>query len=197
MTDSLYGFEFRDVDHRRSDRSGTHDIKQLWSRSHEILNLDSRGMSQVDIAKHLGITPATVSNTLNSTLGREKKSEIRKTKDERYEEINKEVLTLTEKALKVYNEIFGEEGDEESSQASLNLKFKAANVITLDIAGMRAPTKIATSSISEITRTETVEFIRRGQAAAKESGFLVEVPGESEPINITPEEVSNAKETEA
>lgn len=185
MTDSLYGFEFRDVDHRRTDRSGTHDIKQLWSRNHEILNLDSTGMSQVDIAKHLGITPATVSNTLNSSLGRKKKSDIRKTKDERYEEINKEVLSLTEKALKVYDDIFG------SDNASLDLQLKAANTITLDIAGMRAPTKIDSSFTSDITRKETKEFIIRGQAAAKASGFLVEVPNEGnskerESIDVTP-----------
>jgi predicted transcriptional regulator len=183
--ESLYGFEFRDVDRRRSDRSGTWDIKQLWQRSHEILGLALGGMSQVDIAKHLDITPATVSNTMNSTLGQEKLSEMRKTRDERYEKINEEVLSLTEKAMGVYDEIFG------SGTASLDLKKKAADTVALDIAGMRAPTKIDTRTQSESTRKEIHEFRVRGLAAAKDSGFLVEVPGEGESeerkaIDVTP-----------
>ena len=37
----LYGFEFRDVDLRRAAEGErkSYDIKQLWQRNHEILNL--------------------------------------------------------------------------------------------------------------------------------------------------------------
>ena len=182
--ETLYGFETRDVDRRRSDREGTHDINMLWQRSHEIIGMALQGMKQVDIARVLDISPVTVSNTLNSTLGKEKLAKERKTRDERFEEINEEVLKLTEKAMGVYDEIFN------SDHASLELQKKTADTVVLDIAGMRAPTRIDTRLESDITRTQVLEFRARGLEAARESGFLAVVEGEStgeEPLDVTPE----------
>src|SRR3972149_5592524 len=96
---SLYGFETREVDNRRSDREHTYDIKQLWQRSHEILGLALQGMKQTEIAKILNISPVTVSNTLNSTLGKEKLSVMRGERDEHYIQVSEEIKKLTIKAL--------------------------------------------------------------------------------------------------
>ena len=178
---SLYGFETRDIDKRRSDRAGTWDIKALWQRSHEIIGMALQGMKQVDIAKALDITPATVSNTLNSSLGKEKLSGMREEKDEEFKKINEEVVKLTEKALNTYHEIF------DSGTVSLELKKKTADTITLEIAGMKAPTRIDARSIhTDASLKEIEEFRARGIAAAKESGFLTIVVEEGE---------SNAEET--
>jgi len=102
---TLYGFKFREADKRRvrknEDGTRVHDIKQLWQRSHEILNLALLGKKNTEIAEILDITPATVSNTLNSSLGMEAMADKRKKRDEEFEEIQNEVMELTKQGLKV------------------------------------------------------------------------------------------------
>ena len=39
----LYGYETRDLDLRRKDERKTYDIKQMWQRTHEIINLAALG----------------------------------------------------------------------------------------------------------------------------------------------------------
>ena len=76
----LYGFDFIEPDERRSENRKI-EIKQLWQRSHEIINLSARGFKNNDIAEILNISPETVSNTLNSKLGQLKLSDIRMERD--------------------------------------------------------------------------------------------------------------------
>jgi len=170
---SLYGFEMRDVDNRRTERENTYDIKQLWQRSHEILGLALQGLKQVEIAKILNISPVTVSNTLNSTLGKTKLSEMRGERDEHYIRVNEEVKKLTIKALDTYHQLF------DSPNIDPKMKKETADTITLDIAGMRAPTKVDTRTLhAHVTVEEIAEFKRRGIEAARESGMLVTVEDE-------------------
>ena len=170
---SLYGFETRDVDNRRSDREHTHDIKQLWQRSHEILGLALQGLKHKDIAQMLSISPVTVSNTLNSTLGKEKLSEMRGERDEHYKKVNEEIKALTIKALNTYHQLF------DSPNIDPKMKKETADTITLEIAGMRAPTKVDTRTLhAHATLEEIEEFKRRGLEAARESGMLAVVEGE-------------------
>ena len=172
---SLYGFETREVDNRRSNREGVHDIKQLWQRSHEIIGLALQGMKQSEIAKILDIHPVTVSNTLNSSLGREKLSSMREVRDEHYKEINHKVMKLTDKALATYETLL------DKSDVDMKLKKETADTITLDIAGMRAPTKVDQRTLhAHATVEELDEFKRRGMAAARESGMIVDVKSEGD-----------------
>jgi len=172
--ENLYGFESREIDKRRSDRSGTYDIKQLWQRQHEILGLALQGWKHKDIAKFLNITPATVSNALNSSLGKEKLSNLREERDEHYVKLNEEIKALTLKAMKTYHQLF------DSPSTDAKLKKETADTVSLDIAGLRAPTKVDSRHLS-ITATpeEIAEFKRRGLKAARESGMLVEVEYET------------------
>ena len=167
---SLYGFETRDVDNRRSGREHTYDIKMLWQRSHEILGLALQGMKQTEIAKILNITPATVSNCLNSTLGKEKLSGMRGERDEHYVKINEEIKKLTMKALKTYHQLF------DTPSVDDELKKKTADTITLDIAGMRAPTKVDSRSLHmHATVEEIEEFKKRGFDAARDAGVVIDM----------------------
>ena len=170
-----YGFTVRESDARRTENPNGRavDIKKLWSRQHEILNLDSLGYKGTEIAKMLGVTPTTVSNALNSTLGTEEKSNIRKTRDEEYEELREEVMVLTKKSLIVYNEIL------ESETEAMTLKKATADTVALDLAGMRAPTRIDSRHVSVSATPEEIEnFKRRGIKAAKQMGQIVVVEGE-------------------
>lgn len=176
-TTSLYGFRFREPDRRRErlNEDGTRkfDIKQLWQRSHEILNLALLGHKQTEIAEMLDVHPQTVSNTLNSSLGLEVMSEKRKDRDEEFKELNDKVMALTRKSLEVYDRILSDEAE------STKLKKDTADTITLDLAGMRAPTRIDTRSMHmNLTKDEIEEFKRRGVEAARAAGKLVEVDDE-------------------
>jgi predicted transcriptional regulator len=166
---SLYGFEVRETDDRRSDRCHTYDIKQLWQRSHEILGLALQGMKQVEIAKILNISPVTVSNTLNSTLGKEKLAGMRAARDEEYIDINEKVKELTIRSLNVYEELLQPTIDP-------RMKKETADTVVLDIAGMRAPVKIRSESLNATASLEEIEdFKKRGIEAARDAGLLIEV----------------------
>ena len=92
----LYGFEFRDVDLRRTSKDmprKRYEIKALWQRSHEIINLAARGYKQSDIADILNISEACVSMTLNSELGQKKLADIRIVRDEDAKKIQKKFVS--------------------------------------------------------------------------------------------------------
>lgn len=175
----LYGFEGRETDLRRKDDTRkTHDVKQLWQRTHEILNLAVRGMKQVEIAEILNVTPQTVSNAVNSGLGKQKLSEERKKRDEDTYDRVKEIDKLTKKALKVYHNIFDDKTE------SAGLKKKTADVVTLELSGLRVPTRIQSQSFNTVATLEEIEeFKKRGIAAARESGMIIDLPDESKNVS--------------
>lgn len=173
--EGLYGFEFRDVDKRRvaPEERKTYEAKALWQRSHEIVNLAARGFKQTEIAEILNIHPQTVSNTLNSELGKYKLSEIRLERDEEAKKVSEKIRVLTNKALQVYHEIF----DDESGEASLRDKKATADTVLLELSGLRAPTRIDSRHVSmSLTSEELEEFKLRGIKAAREAGLIVDVP---------------------
>lgn len=170
-TTSLYGFEMRSFDNRRAlpGERKTYDIKQLWQRNHEILRLALIGMDGVDIARVLGITAATVSNTINSELGRKKLSYLREKRDEDIIDVAVEVTRMLPKALKTYEKVL--DGEEVSK-----LQKETADTLVMDIGGHRAPTKIQSESAHlYLTPEDIKEFKERGIAAAKASGMVVDV----------------------
>jgi len=178
--EGLYGFDFRDADLRRvaeGEEKKTYNIKALWQRSHEIINLAARGFKYTDIAEILGITPACVSLTLNSDLGQKKLSEIRQVRDEDAKKTSEKIRVLTTKAIQTYHEIF----DNEDGQATLRDRKDVADTVLLELSGLRAPTKIQSSNVNMILTPDEIEaFKNRGAIAAKESGFGI--------IDITPEQ---------
>lgn len=173
----LYGFEIRDIDRRRvpeEDRK-TYDIKQLWQRHHEIVNLSARGFKNVEIAEILNIDPQTVSNTLASQLGQHKMSEIRLERDGEAKKITEKIRVLTNKALSVYHQIF----DDESGECGLKDKMKAADTVVVELSGLRVPTRI--QSINTTLTIEDLEAIKkRGMLAAKEAGLVITVEPEKD-----------------
>jgi DNA-binding CsgD family transcriptional regulator len=170
----LYGFEFREPDLRRQVKERrVYNIKQLWQRSHEIINLAANGFKNVEIAEILNLDPQTVSNTLNSDLGQHKLSELRLGKDEQAKIRYEKIRVLVDKAINTYHEIF----DDESGECSLRDKKAVADTVLLELSGLRAPTKIQSQHVStSLTMEELEEFKRRGIQAAKESGLVIDVP---------------------
>ena len=176
--DSLYGFPVREPDRRRSSNRKVYDIKKIWSRNKEIIQLDSLGYKHTEIAKMLGVTPACVQMTLNSNLGKEAQLAIREERDEEYQAMRQSVMELTWKALEVYEEIMEDETE------SRKLKKDVADTVTLELAGMRAPTKIQSMSTSTVlTPEELADFKSRGFEAAKRSGKIIEVESENDSMD--------------
>jgi hypothetical protein len=182
--DSLYGFKFRVPDKRRerlnADGSRRYDIQQLWQRSHEILNLALLGHKQVEIAKMLRIDEQTVCNTLNSTLGKETLAEKRKSRDEEYDKLQDKVLELTRKSLDIYERIVGSspypKDENYDPEVTLKMQKETADTITLDLAGMKAPTRIDTRSMHmNLGSDEIAELKKRGYDAALAAGKIVNV----------------------
>lgn len=167
----LYGFEFREVDLRRAAEGErkTYEIKQLWQRNHEIINLAAQGFKNTDIAEILGITPACVSQTLNSELGQLKLSEIRQARDDEAKKNLEKIRVLTSKAIQVYHEIF----DNESGEATLKDRKSVADTVMLELSGMRTPTRIQSVSTT-LTAAELEEFKERGRRAAAQSGLIID-----------------------
>lgn len=171
--ETLYGFEVRKVDRRRNPDRKTHDIQQLWQRSHEILNLSLLGYKGSEISGMLNICPETVSNTLNSTLGLEAMADNREARDDEFDKLQRDVIELTKKSLKIYNEILVKEDE------SMKLKKDTADTIVLELSGLRAPTRIDSRSIHTTATLEEIEsFKKRGREAAKANGNLVVVENE-------------------
>jgi len=171
---NLYGFEYLEPDKRRLDEGQERqfEVKQLWQRSHEIVNLSARGYKNVDIAQILNISPVTVSNTLNGKLGQHKLSEIRQERDEETKKTVEKIRVLTDKALNVYHETF----DNESGNATLKDRIAVANTITLELSGLRVPTKVQSHSIhTALTKDEIEGFKKRGMSAADSAGIVIDV----------------------
>ena len=170
---TIYGFEMREPDERRKEDRKTPNIKSMWSRHKEIVELDSLGYKGTEIAELLGIHPLTVSNTLNSDLGVKAVVRTREERESHYDKLRDKVLDLTEKSLAIYEEILTESDD--SSRVSLDMKRKTADTIMLELSGMRAAQTINTKSVHTVATLEEIEgFKQRGMAAAKSSGSLEE-----------------------
>ena len=185
--ETLYGFEFREFDERRVDpeERKTYEIKRLWQLSHEIINLAAKGYKGVDIADILHIHPQTVSNTLNSELGKKKLAELREVRDADTKKDIEKINALKDKAINLYHEIF----DDESGKVSLMDKKKVADTVLMEFSGLRKPTVIkADSTHTVITRTELAEIKQRALAEASQAGIV---------IDVTPEQDSDDEDSEA
>ena len=184
----LYGFDFLEPgDQRRVDVEDrkTYDVKQMWQRTHEIVNLAVRGFKQVAIAEILDIHPQTVCNTLNSTLGMEKLSELRESRDEEAKKVGEKIRILTDKALNTYNKLM----DDNVISMDPKVAKAAADSVVLELSGLRLPTKVQSHHVSTVLTAEELEtFKARGIKAARESGLIVsDEPGGNGDGNITEE----------
>lgn len=172
----LYGFDFRDIDKRRlpEGEQRPNDIKQLWQRSHEIINLAARGFKNLEIAEILNLSPSTISTTLNSELGERKLSEIRYGRDEEAKKVTEKIRVLTSKALQTYHEIF----DDDSGECNMKDKKAVADTVVLELSGLRAPTKIHSLSASyQLSKEELEGFKTRGMKAVQDAEVITDEAG--------------------
>ena len=81
-------------------------------------------------------------------------------------------MELTKRSLKVYEEILDDPAE------SRKLKKETADTVALDLAGMRAPTKIDSRSMHmSLSVDELNELKRRGFEAAEAAGKIIDIEG--------------------
>lgn len=167
-------------DHRRAGVRKTYEVKNLWQLHHEIINLSLQGMKNTEIAEALGCTPATVSNTLNSTLAKEKMDTLRATRDMDAVFYQQNLAELSRKAIELYNEVLSTE--ETDSPAPLHHKLNVANTVLLELAGLGAPKKVDIKT-THYSASEVDALKQRGLEAARAAGILPRtVEGEILPL---------------
>lgn len=147
------------------------DPNKLWQRHHEILNLHMLGYKNEEIAAKLGITPTSVSQIVNSQLGRHKIDTLRLKRDEATYDVMVEVKKLAADAVKVYENILKD--DEDTSVAMLNLKKRTADTV-LGIQGFSDKKVEVKGTVSHVfgSSKEIQEALERGLEFARKEGLI-------------------------
>ena len=91
----------RTRDRRFAPGGKKYQIKEIWASQHEILRLAILGWKGSEIAAKLNCTEATVSNCVNSEIGRRQLQIMQGARDGETLDIMKEIRDLAPKALKV------------------------------------------------------------------------------------------------
>ena len=171
---NIYTPIIREQDNRlvSAEERKTYDIKKFWARHHEMTDLSNLGFTNVEIADILHVHPQTVSNTLNSTLGKEVVAIKREERDGEARKRREQIRVLTEKALGVYHDAF----DNDDGQLSLQDKVKVADTVILEMSGLRVAQKTMNASVTTVlTSDELKEIKERGLATARESGLIIDI----------------------
>ena len=138
-----------------------YQIQNIWDTHREIARLAVTGMKHKEIADVLGVTPATVSNTLNSSSMREKLDSQRAARDASCEDVAARIKELSKIAVEIMNEMMFADKDD--------VKLRAAKDI-LDRAGYTPVQTIRTENMhAYFTADEIAEIKQRG----RELGLVV------------------------
>jgi hypothetical protein len=169
----------------KEKRNGKPKVKQLWDRQNKILDLVSKGFTNVEIANAVGVTTQNVSDIKNSDLGRSKLEILRALNGVDNASIQQRLNETTPFAIGLIEEIILGVGD--GSEASLALRAKYAEK-HLERVGLGGIKKQVTAS-GNLTR-ERIEEIK--ERAFREKSSSME--GMEGAIDITPERVLRQRE---
>jgi len=86
------------------------NISYLWDQHHEILRRVAVGQRMADVARDLGISSQTVSNTVNSVLGRRKLAILRAEMDADTIDLRMRIKELASEAVETIAGIMRSEG---------------------------------------------------------------------------------------
>lgn len=146
-----------------------YEIQHMWQRHHEIVRLSCLGFSNKDIALKLGITPQTVSNTLNSRIAKDKVNQMRAEVDRSTTDVVAVIKELPPQAIEEVGRFLD---PERNGGIKDELRLKAAHDI-LDRAGHAAPKEIHAKHMHAYLSADDIDEIKqRSRAAARESGIL-------------------------
>ena len=172
-TDRTRYFNPRGRDERRNPPGvrRTFEVTKMWERHHEIMRRIFLGQKDADIARALGITPATVSYTRNSKIVQDKLAIMKGARDAETVDLSKRIRELAPKALDILEDAMT--GKMEGIPPTRQVR--EANLM-MDRAGYGATkTFRAEHLVGHFTAQEIEEIKQRGKEAGKESGSIIDV----------------------
>lgn len=137
-----------------SEAPRKYNIQHMWALHHEICRLDLLGMKGVEIAKTLNITPATVSNCLNSPIVKQRTAVLRAARDASSLDVAKRIQELLPEALEVMEDILTNEN------ASASVRANIAQDL-LDRGGFAPPKVVETRNYTAFLTGEDIERIKQ------------------------------------
>lgn len=161
-------FERSSNDRRRTALERQWQPKQLSERHHNILRLHLLGYSNTDIADKMGCTTVTVSQTINSNIGREHTQMMRSELDKATFDSAKRIKLMAPKAIDVIEEALT------NSDIPFSVRLKAAQD-ALDRAGFGAVKKMDVQSTTvSLTPSDLNNLKQNALLRANEN--CIEVP---------------------
>lgn len=168
----FYGERFPDLRRAPPGERKTYDPKRLWEHNQEILNLKVLGLTNQNIASIMDVTPATVSNTVNSTLGKEKLAMMRGTRDAETWDAAKEIAEASKECIQFLRDAMNDrltDAEDNVIQASVNAKIAIARHILNDLSGLKVPAKIDARVLNAHLSLEEIQELRdAGREASRE-----------------------------
>jgi hypothetical protein len=159
----------REVDRRRASSRKTFEVQTLWNSHHEIVRLALLGMKSSDIARHLKVSEAMVSYTLNSEIVKEKLALMRGARDAKTIDIARDILELAPMAVKIYEKLL-----QEGNNGPPTALHKATADRVIDCAGFGPVQKIDARHLHGHFSLEELEALKtRGRQAAIEAGEMI------------------------
>ena len=104
-----------------------YNIQKLWDVHHEILRLTLMGLKAVDIATMLGVTPAMVSYTQNSTIAKRQLAVMRGARDAHAVDVAKKIQELQPAAVQKLSELMESETEAISLKAAMTILDRGGN----------------------------------------------------------------------
>lgn len=135
------------------------------------------GLKEKEIAQQMGVCTVTVSNTINSTLGKEKMAIMRGARDADTIDVAKRMQEIIPKALAVYEKILTEEaekGKPANGGASIALQKQTADMVLREFSGLAVPKKLLVGHAA-ITPEFLKELKEQGIQAARECGLVHDI----------------------
>jgi len=102
----------------------SYDIKRLWGQQKEILRLVASGLyTNKEVGDLVGVTPQTVSNIINSALGKQAMEILQGAADAELVDLNVKFKYLAHLAVGVQENILLDEGTSKELQNKISDKF--------------------------------------------------------------------------
>ena len=148
-----------------------YEIQHMWDRHHEIVRMALIGETAETISNRLGITPQTVSNTLNSRIVMDKLAILRAERDASSVDVAKAIRELAPRAVEVMATLLDVENN---LGVSHSVRLNAAKDM-LDRNGHAAPKVIETRNLHGVfTKDDLDDIKKKAHALAIESGMIEE-----------------------
>ena len=154
----------RGQDLRKTGRTSTWVVNELWDVHHEVIRLLVLGFKNVEISAKVGLTPTQVSNIRNSPVVQQRLRDMHDVRDAEMFDAKKEIDDLLPDSFMLLRNII--RGESEGREASINLRAKTAE----NMIDRAVPKKTQHEHVhGHLTAADIEEIKRRARARRAEN----------------------------